>query len=176
VVSIDVGIKNLGVCAYDFVQNKVVFWDNLSLVPGGRYVPSRNVEYVYNFVSRNQELFSSAGVILVERQMRVNMRIIEAILQTIFYDRCIIVSPRCVKAHYGLSAKNYQQNKAKAVEWVTEFIRSSECIDKVVADKFTLAKKKDDLADAFILIMYYLETYSNSNTDAQHAEQWPTDV
>ena len=46
VIAIDVGIKNLGLCAYDFCTNQVVYWDNVSLTPGGRYVPAHNVQYV----------------------------------------------------------------------------------------------------------------------------------
>ena len=32
VVAIDVGIKNLAICAYDFVSCQVVHWDNVTLI------------------------------------------------------------------------------------------------------------------------------------------------
>ena len=95
VVGVDVGIKNLGLCAYDFVSSQVVHWANVSLVPNGRYLPANNVQYVCDFIEAHCELFADASVVVVERQMRCNMRIIEAILQTVFRDKCTIISRLC---------------------------------------------------------------------------------
>ena len=51
IVAIDVGIKNLGLCVFDLATCKFVFWNNVSLVPNGRYLPADNVQYVL-FTSR----------------------------------------------------------------------------------------------------------------------------
>ena len=162
VVAIDVGIKNLAICAYDFVTSQVVHWDNVSLVPNGRYVPAQNVQYVHDFVKRHQHLFQNAIAVVVERQMRCNMRIIESVLHCMFFERCQIINARCVKMHYGLSTKNYRANKAKAVEWADAFVaNNSTAFVPGVADLFCRGGKQDDLADALLLIMYYLDTYSN---------------
>ena len=115
VVAIDVGIKNLAICAYDFVTSRVVHWDNVSLVPSGRYIPAQNVQYVRDFVQRHNQLFSQASTVIVERQMRCNMRIIEAVLQCMFFERCVVINARCVKMHYGLSTRNYRANKANGM-------------------------------------------------------------
>ena len=162
VLAIDVGIKNFAMCAYDLETNKVVFWDNRSLVPNGRYLPSYNVQYVTDFVMRYQSLFDSAAIVLIERQMRCNMRIIEAVLQTMFFNRCHIIHARSVKAHYGIGTRNYRQNKQKAVEWATEFIHNNkEVFAPGLADGFLCDAKQDDLADSLLLAMFYLDTYSN---------------
>ena len=162
VVAIDVGIKNLGICAYDFVTSRVVHWDNVSLVPSGRYVPAQNVQYVRDFVNRHHNLFSQASAVVVERQMRCNMRIIEAVLQTLFFERCYVINARSVKMHYGLSTRNYRANKAKAVEWADEFLQNNvDLFCPGVAAMYQRGGKQDDLADALLLVMYYLDTYSN---------------
>ena len=88
VVAIDVGIKNLAVCAYDFVTCKIVHWDNVTLVPNGRYIPALNVQYVRDFVFKHNPLFENAAIVLVERQMRCNMRIIESVIQSMFFEIC----------------------------------------------------------------------------------------
>ena len=55
VIAIDVGIKkNLGLCVFDFTTAKFVYWDNVSLVPNGRYLPCNNVQYVRDFITRHQ--------------------------------------------------------------------------------------------------------------------------
>ncbi len=161
IVAIDVGIKNLAICAYSFVTNKVVHWDNVSLVPNGRYVPAMNVQYVRDFVSKHHDLFTNAAVVLVERQMRCNMRIIESVIQTMFFDKCLIINARCVKAHYGLSTRNYRANKAKAIEWAHTFVAGNPHVFDPNVSQRLAGAKQDDLADALLLVMYYLDTYSN---------------
>jgi hypothetical protein len=162
VIAIDVGIKNLAICAYDFVTSRVIHWDNVSLVTNGRYIPAHNVQYVRDFVQRHQILFQQAAAVVVERQMRCNMRIIESVLQCMFYERCYVINARSVKMHYGLSTRNYRLNKAKAVEWANAFVKNNaEAFIPEVARLYTHSNKQDDLADALLLAMYYLDTYSN---------------
>jgi hypothetical protein len=162
IIAVDVGIKNVGFCVFDFVKNQVVHWDCISLVPNGRYIPSNNVEYVRAFVRRYDAFFSCAAVVLVERQMRCNMRIVESVLQSMYYDICLIVSPRAVKMHYDLSTKNYRTNKQKAVQWATAFAKANaHAFVPHARDAFYNSKKQDDLADSLLMVMYYLDTYSN---------------
>ena len=88
VIAIDVGIKNLGLCVFDFCSSKIVHWDCVSLVPNGRYIPMHNVDYVRNFVQRYEHFFHNADKIIIERQIRCNMRIVEAILRQDYYHLC----------------------------------------------------------------------------------------
>lgn len=161
-IAIDVGIKNLGMCVFDFGVGRFVFWDNISLVPNGRYMPHNNVKYVRDFVARYASYFEQAACVLVERQMRCNMRIIESVLQSMFFDTCHVINARCVKAHYGIGTKNYRMNKQRAVQWVEQFVKGNEvAFNPGVTGAFTKQQKRDDLADSLLLITYYLDTYSN---------------
>jgi hypothetical protein len=162
VIAIDVGIRNLGICVFDFCSAKFIFWNNVPIVPNGRYIPSNNVKYVRDLLSRYESFFSNAHCVLVERQMRCNMRIIEAIIQTMFYDKCIVINPRSVKAHYSIGTKNYRMNKQKAVQWADRFITSNAAaFAPGVHETFLSNEKKDDFADALLMVTYYLDTYSN---------------
>ena len=165
VIAIDVGIKNLAVCVFGFTTSRVCHWDNISLVPnGGRYIPANNVQYVRAFCQRLDHYFSNCIQLLVERQMRCNMRIVEAVLQTLFFEKCLVICARNVKAHYGLSTKNYRSNKQKAIEWAAQFIAMNpDVFEKQVKERFGVGKQ-DDLADALLLLMFYLDTYSNQLT------------
>ena len=42
------------------------------------------------------------------------MRIVEAIIQAMYYEICIVINARSIKAHYGLGTKNYRMNKQRA--------------------------------------------------------------
>lgn len=168
VIAIDVGIKNLGLCVFDFITAKFVFWDNVTLVPNGRYIPANNVQYVHQFVQRYQSFFDEASCVLVERQMRCNMRIIESVIQSLFFDKCVIISPRSVKTHYAIGTKNYRLNKQRAIEWADAFITSNHhAFTPGVTSAFSLKNKKDDLADSLLLVTYYLDTYSNQLTSTE---------
>jgi len=168
VIAIDVGIKNLGLCVFDFATAKFIFWDNVSLVPNGRYLPANNVQYVREFVARHESLFQEASCVIVERQMRCNMRIVEAVLQTLFYDICTVINARSVKAHYNLGTKNYRMNKQRAVQWADEFVKNNpSAFTPGVTSSFQLKQKKDDLADSLLLVTYYLDTYSNQLSSAE---------
>ena len=162
VVAIDVGIRNIGLCVFDYTSNQVVHWERTELTKG-KYIPSQNVVYVRDFVLRYKHFFEDSCMVLVERQMRTNMRIIEALFQQIFFDRCIVISPRSVKAHYGLSFRDYRANKQAAIDWADAFVKANPTVFKcsLISDQ-----KRDDTADALLLTMYYLDTYSNQQWDA----------
>lgn len=159
IVAIDVGIKNMGICVYSVVTNSYVYWNNVSMVEGV-YNPSETVGYVINFINNHKLYFDDMHVLLVERQMRCNMRIVQAVFETLYYGKCKIISPRSVKMHYGLSTRNYAENKRIAVAWVTnELCRLR--MPTLVADGFYMRRKKDDMADSLLLLCYFLHTYSN---------------
>jgi len=168
VIAIDVGVKNLGVCIFDFRSAKIVEWANVDLVAQGRYVPQRNVTYVLEFIDRFKPYFEDMFALVIEKQMRMNMRIIESVFEALFYEDCIRVSPRSVKVHYDISTKNYAGNKRKAVEWALQFVtnNSTAFSSASLVDKFQSARKQDDYSDALLLLMYYLDTYSNQLTSA----------
>ena len=162
VIAIDVGIKNLGLCAYDFVTSQIVHWDNAALVQNGRYTPSQNVQYVRDFVWKHSHLFQNCHTLIIERQMRCNMRIIESVFQTLYFDRCQVMNPRSIKMHYNLSARNYRGNKQKAVAYADKFTgENPQIFTEALVEKYQKSTKKDDYADALLMVLYYLDTYSN---------------
>lgn len=162
IVAVDVGVKNMAVCVFDLTLGKVIQWHVGSLVPDGkRYLPMLNVQYVRNWISTWKEYFDNALAVLVERQMRCNMRIIESLIHSEYYDKCYIVCARSIKMHYGLSMRNYRQNKNKAIEWASDFIaKNPQVFEPTPTEVFRTSIKRDDYADSLLLVMYYLDTFS----------------
>ncbi len=165
IVAIDVGVKNLAVCVLDIATYKVVHWHVGSLVPDGRrYLPHQNVAYVKDWLNSWREYFDNANAIIVERQMRCNMRIIESLIQFAYYDKCHVINARSVKLHYGLSMRNYRLNKSRAVEWAVDFMaKNPHAFDVAPTEVFRASAKKDDYADSLLLVMYYLDTFSRQS-------------
>lgn len=161
-IALDIGIRNMGMCVYDFELQKIVKLKRCGLVDGA-FNSYQSVSYLYQFTRQYAEYFDNLHTLLIERQMRCNMRILESILHALYYENTIILNPRCVKVHYGLSRKDYRLNKAAACEWCEQFMRTNgasvACAE--VVDSYFSEKKRDDLSDAVLLLMYYLDTYSN---------------
>ena len=106
--------------------------------------------------------------------MRCNMRIIEAVFESMFFERCTVIAPKSVKMHYGISTRNYRSNKAKAVEWTRDFMAANpDVFPEQVRSNFTAPQKRDDMADALLLVMYYLDTYSNQNSVLECPQRAP---
>jgi hypothetical protein len=151
VVAIDVGIKNLALCAMDS-QLGVVQWANEALSDQA-YQPMHNVQYVHEFIARNADLFARADKVVVERQMRVNMRIIEAVIQSRFYDKCKVVHARTIKTAFGLGRGNYTLNKKASVDFVQTHLQQFE--QPHWRELFAKSKKRDDLADAYVMALFF---------------------
>ena len=168
VIAIDVGVKNLGFSVYDLRTCRLVQWKNVPICGTGAYQASKNVEYVHRFIDENAIFFADLHTLLVERQIRVNMKVIEAVFQSRFFDRTRVLAAQCIKMHFGLSCQNYRANKKKAIEFVdTNFdglltkyaVNMSEWVDL-----WNESVKKDDLADSLLMILYYLHSYSDQAT------------
>ena len=159
VLAIDVGIKNLALCAMD-TELGVVHWANEALSERA-YQPMHNVQYVHEFIDRNRALFEAADQVVVEKQMRVNMRIIEAVIHSRFYAKCKIVHARTIKTALGLGRGNYVLNKKAAVDYVQDHLQKQLTgaphgkPETHWQEHFAKAKKRDDLADAYVMALFF---------------------
>jgi hypothetical protein len=169
IIAIDVGVKNLGFSVYDVTTCMLVQWKNVPICGTGVYLASRNVDYVHRFIDEHAPFFANLHTLLIERQMRVNMRIIESVFQSRFFDRTKVLPAQSIKMHFGLSCQNYRANKKKAIEFVelqydgllAEHMRNMAEWKPL----WQAAAKKDDMADSLLMIMYFLHSYSNETTN-----------
>jgi len=159
ILALDIGIRNL---AYCYTEDGVpVQWENVSIVDGP-YVPTDNVSYIHHFVAAHRGLFEQADTIVIERQMRVNMRIIEAVLHALYFKKTKLIHARSVKQRFGLCRRNYRQNKQAAVEYVQ--MRLHMCQPEW-SQWFRQQKKKDDLADSYLMALFF-----SSDTEPEEDE------
>ena len=162
IISIDVGIKNLGFAVLEASSNNLVVWKRVNLVTSNTYQPFRNVEYIHQFIENHATYFADAKLVIIERQMRVNMRIIESVVHSMFYGRCMVVQAQHVKLHFGLNKRDYRKNKQAAVDFVNEQMEHSEPHIPNLHTwnaHWVQEGKQDDLADALIMLMYYVRTF-----------------
>ena len=157
ILAIDVGIRNIAHCAME--NGRVVAWANEPLCDGN-YAPADTVRHVMAYVRRHKSLLDAADKVVIERQMRVNMRVVEAALHALFYDKCAVVHARSVKQRYGLCKRNYRLNKQAAVRFVeTLLAERPECPWTL---HFDASRKRDDLADAYVMALFFSEQHSSA--------------
>jgi hypothetical protein len=165
VIAIDVGIRNMGIAVYSCVTKELVDWKRVDICKGEKYHPHKNVHYIKKLIDEHANYFANCKMLLVERQMRVNMRIIESVFQTLFYDNCLVVQAQLVKMHFSISCRDYKQNKKRAVEYLTciwEDIKTEIPNLDTWALSWNASKKSDDLADSLLMLLYFLHTYDTS--------------
>ena len=165
IAAVDIGIRNLGLAVYDYKEKTLVEWIRVDLCEGQKYVPCKNVEYVHVFIAKYQHYFDNAHIVLVERQMRVNMRILESVFHSRFFEKCVIVAAQSVKLHFSICCRDYKKNKKRAVEWLhchwNQMVKHHIINIDEWNSVWSHEKKQDDLADALIMLLYYVNTYSN---------------
>jgi hypothetical protein len=115
----------------------------------GTYQPSDSVHYVKRFTEAHAELLDAADLVIVEKQMRANMCIIESVLHALYYAKCKAVHARSVKARIGLSRPSYRLNKRAAVDWVLDHLAEEPWLSS-----FRASAKKDDLADSYLMALF----------------------
>ena len=161
VLGIDVGIRNLGLCAYDRRTGRVTHWARVPLLPASHPIrPGRLPAYVHQFLADHATLFEHAANIVIEHQLRGLMKTLEQMLHLKFYERVLIVQPRALKAHYGCATRNYDQNKRAAVCWASALVAAEpELFEPAAVESFESEAKQDDMADALMLVCFFRETY-----------------
>ena len=167
IISIDVGIVNLGVASYDTTTKKVSV-ANLSLL-----TPDCNKKYkftegivpflVQKLILHHVDLFSSCDIIVIEQQMKRVMLIIQHVFMS-FLLACSktvrFIRPVDVRRFYNISCNNYAKNKRASIDLAPKLLTKTQLKD-VNLSRF---KKKDDVCEALILAFYASKNLSKIQT------------
>lgn len=143
ILSVDIGIRNFAFTVYCTVECRFILFRVLDL---GK---------VKDYVAEMRELsstepFVSAGVILIERQMRSCMRTMAVSLRAFNYDRAVMVSPQSVKRHFRTSMKKHGANKKAGVVVARQYLGVK------MLSQFNDMKKQDDIADCVLQTHWYI--------------------
>ena len=147
VLAIDIGYHNMGLGLAECGKGPKVdveFMKKASL-EDYKYIHSNDiVDLVPLFVDAHEHIFESADKILIERQPPGGFTNIEVLLNYMFKDKVILVSPVSMHTHFGMRHLNYEERKERTVS---------------IADKYIEGEipyeRKHDIADALCMILYY---------------------
>ena len=155
VIGIDPGIKNLGWSVYDTEKCHFLSFGRYDLTkdqPKNKH--TKYADLVKDFIDASKEVFEMADAVAIEMQMMARFKVIETAFQCFFYEKAHRVSMRSVRCHFDISTKKYSTNKKASIEIVPSLQISSQ--NKRWFASFD-KKKRDDVADAMLLALYWAE-------------------
>tara|TARA_B100001250_G_scaffold411198_1_gene439324 strand:- start:2809 stop:3267 length:459 start_codon:yes stop_codon:yes gene_type:complete len=145
VLSIDPGTRNLGWCVWDTMANTVVDFGVVDLQK-----VCKGTDYPKKIWALTQtDFFNSADVILVERQMQSRMKMLACAIRCFYWDKTIMIAPQSVRRHFKTMMKKHSSNKKAHVAHARKFLQGT------LLHKFEQHKKKDDISDAIMQVLYY---------------------
>lgn len=149
VCAIDAGTRNFAWCVVDNLNWKVpLHWKKEDLwapKPGRRLTPTKEdiIDITVAWARTNWQTLDSCDVVVLEKQIRTPFIVMNTVLNTLFYDRCVQVHPMTVGSFFKLPKKRIDK-KAAGIRVVN-----------LHAD-LPVALKTDDLADAWLMAVYLL--------------------
>jgi hypothetical protein len=159
-LSIDVGIRNLALCAIDELTCEIKHWD----VDG---VPPQHSDGL--FLSLRKHLddrpwLLHATTILIEKQPGKNKKMtsVQHFLHAYFLIKCpdaetiIYDAKHKVTDCVGAGKEMYKKRKNAAIERCEEFLLEDGDVNKHWLALFYESKKKDDLADTVLMALSFI--------------------
>ena len=191
ILSIDCGIKNLAYCLYNTETKQIEKWEVANISP--YLESDKSPEHCYipelcvAFFDTHKHLLECDTVIIEKQPPRnAKMRVTESSIYTYFLIRGKLdggiskvetYSPKHkLKGILGISGKSaYSKRKKLAIQKVTEILQKetqqetepeTETPDNNIKNwlhYFCEHKKRDDLADTYLMLLAYLEESIQSN-------------
>ncbi len=156
IISIDIGYNNLGLVkstitdSYKVEVNHVELID-LKAIPHRKvprhmcclYHTNETADLVAHFIQEYRDILEEADTILIERQPPGGLTNIEALLFYAFRDRCVLVSPNAMHAHFSIGSLDYEHRKVETTRIAEEYHDLSQ---------YT---RKHDIADAICMTLFH---------------------
>lgn len=142
VLGIDPGWANFAYCQLGQNWRVPIAW-SVERIMSPPYSEENLWKAIFAWCQRNESLLKSSTHIVIERQMEAPFIVIATTIRTLYPKTTIIANPKTVGKLFGLPTKRTEKKKA-AVELVRKNVEFPEGSQK----------KKDDLADAYLLALW----------------------
>jgi len=177
ILSFDIGTINMAYCYAKINDNKELELLNLNKVDleitkkcNNDSIINKTIEFLEFLINELQINKTEKLIVLIECQMRSNMRCIQTVINTFF--KMIGIYEAYDIETYNLSAKHklniineyenkigsnkYKQNKIDSI-YFTKYLLENHYKNDNFLEIYNNTKKKDDISDAFLMIIYYYE-------------------
>lgn len=146
VLGIDPGWANFAYCQLGQNWRQPFVW-NVERIMNPPYSEEALWKAIFAWCQKNEIMLKSSTHIVIERQMEAPFIVIATTIRTLYPKTTVVVSPKTVGKLFNLPVKRAEKKKA-AVEIVRRNVSFPEGSQK----------KKDDLADAYLLALWKWES------------------
>jgi len=163
ILGIDPGLKNLGWAKFDTNTNSFVKFGKYDLTENvNKQQKTKYTLLVRNFIEKRPDIFENIDQICIEMQMAAKFKVIATAFQCFFWGKSCLISPRSVRCHFKISTGNYKKNKRASIDIIPNLP-----INKTNITLFNSypASKKDDVADAILIALYYSQHVDKEKLD-----------
>jgi len=178
IISFDIGIKNMAYCIASFTNNLEILTLNkidlkLSNKTSVQTLIETTIEFlddIYNQINLNNECLK----VLIECQMTSKMRCIQTTINTYFKmiskiegidietiylsakHKLDLTKKYPEYSFYNDNKSNYKNNKINSILF-SSFLLEDKYKNDEILDIIKKEKKKDDICDAYLMVIYYYE-------------------
>jgi hypothetical protein len=167
VMSIDVGITNLGISISKHTENwsesEIISVDLIDLAKLKHKTVSRrdcSLHHTGHIVDRMEHLFqewdsifTQCEYILCERQPPVGITSVEALIYQKYRHKTHLIHPTSMHKHFNISHLEYDQRKEKTVEITLQCLEGYSDLK----NSFNSHERKHDMADSVCLQKYWTD-------------------
>lgn len=166
VLSIDIGIKHLGISVcfvtpeYELKEVGWVTLIDIQEFKHGVNLDHRNcphphtkcfADWMNHVFEEEKELFEEADVILLERQPPMGLVGIEQLIYFKYRKKCVLISPNSMHKFLGIRHLDYEQRKVKTME-----IAEREFMHERAKERYEVYDRKHDIADSICMVLFWL--------------------
>lgn len=166
VMSIDIGIKHLGISVTTLDENykiiEVVWIDLINITefvhkwgPDSSkcelYHTKTFCDWLNHVFQENMEFFDTVDHILIERQPIHGITAIEQLIFSRWRDKAVLVHPRSVHKYFNMGNYDYEGRKK-----ISEKISKSVITDARLLEQLEYYDRSHDIADSILIMLYWL--------------------
>lgn len=161
VVGLDPGLKHLGWSVFDTEKKEFLSFGCYDMMKGQpKTMKTKYEELVYSFCQNSLDVLEKADIICIERQMVAKFKVIACSLRCFNWEKAVMVSPRSMRVHFNISTGKYSTNKKASIDIIPKLKISERNKDWF---RLLAKSKKDDIADAMLMALYWVEVKLNPN-------------
>jgi len=187
VLSIDIGINNLGVAvgliSSMYELSEIAWVDKLDikrythekgLAQYGRHGSEKGqcphhhtrtvADWLRHLFLEHAALFDQADYIIVERQPITGITVVEQLIYYQFRDKCFLVSPNSMHSFFRIRELDYEQRKERTVKISQEVTKWH----PRATENFERFERQHDISDAICLMVFWLYQRRKSALEKQH--------
>ena len=164
VISIDIGLKNLGIVGMQLQNQRINLCKKIDLKEMCEYCNVKDCklyhnlcmsDYVSHFIKRYRNYLNAADIILIERQPPTGLISIQELFVFQYRNKIKMISPNSMHKYFDITHYDYERRK----QFVTQYAENAL---KMFPD-FKKNTRKHDVSDAYCMIIFWLHTDSRRN-------------